>query len=60
MVRSSSGKRLEVSVLKTGDVEGSKLAYRVASSDTDVATVRVGGVVLTLTPPAHGTANGDG
>ena len=32
------------------DVDGNELAHRATSSDTDVATVRVAGAVLTVTP----------
>ncbi len=38
------------------DVDGDELAYRAASSDTDVATVRVVGAVLTVTPVVYGSA----
>ena len=38
------------------DVDGDELAYRAASSDTDVATVRVAGAVLTVTPVVYGSA----
>ena len=38
------------------DVDGDELAYRASSSDTDVATVRVAGAVLTVTPVVYGSA----
>ena len=38
------------------DVDGDELAYRAASSNTDVATVRVVGAVLTMTPVVYGSA----
>ena len=38
------------------DVDGDDLAYRAASSNTDVATVRVVGAVLTVTPVVYGSA----
>ena len=38
------------------DVDGDELAYRAASSNTDVATVRVAGAVLTVTPVVYGSA----
>ena len=38
------------------DIDGDELAYRAASSDTDVATVRVAGAVLTVTPVVYGSA----
>ena len=38
------------------DPEGDALIYRAVSSDPDVATVRVAGAVLTLTPVVYGSA----
>ena len=38
------------------DVDGDALAYRAVSSDRDVATVRVAGALLTLTPVVYGSA----
>ena len=38
------------------DVDGDVLAYRAVSSDRDVATVRVAGALLTLTPVVYGSA----
>ena len=38
------------------DPEGDALIYRAVSSDQDVATVRVAGAVLTLTPVVYGSA----